>query len=202
MDLTEQEIAGRLRTASGTERSAQTGETAASFEASTGKRAAVLVPLLRHGATWQVLLTRRTTLVESHKGQVSFPGGARDAGESRPEATALRESEEELGIRPADVRLLGRLAPRLTVSDYLVTPVVGVIPWPYVFRLEKMEVARVFMMPLAWIADSRNRREILIEGGTQPVIIYQPYDGEVLWGVSAGIALDLVRRLVPAGGGG
>jgi len=80
-----------------------------------------------------------------------------DAGETTPEQTALREAQEEIGIDPATVRVLGRLASLITISSFRVTPVVGVLEWPTVFRLNDQEVERVFTVPLAWLADSGNR---------------------------------------------
>src|SRR5258707_13783424 len=94
--------------------------------------AAVLVPLVWHQDEWHLLFTRRTDKVESHKGQVSFPGGACDEGETTPEQTALREAEEEIGIHSGDVRVLGRLTNMITITSFRVTPVVGVIQWPAV----------------------------------------------------------------------
>jgi tRNA (adenine57-N1/adenine58-N1)-methyltransferase catalytic subunit len=93
------------------------------------------VPLVWQDEEWHVLFTRRTDRVESHKGQVSFPGGACDDGETTPEQTALREAEEEIGINPADVRVLGQAQPMITVSSFRVSPVVGVMKWPYAFKV-------------------------------------------------------------------
>ncbi len=149
------------------------------------KCAAVLIPLTWFGNEWHLLYTRRTDKVETHKGQVSFPGGACDPGEETPEQTALREAQEEVGIRPQDVRLLGKLAPMLTVTSFRVTPVVGVVPWPYAFRVENAEVARVFTLPLAWLADRQNRWEFKLPGREYGLIVYHPYDGELLWGATA-----------------
>jgi 8-oxo-dGTP pyrophosphatase MutT (NUDIX family) len=159
------------------------------------KCAAVLVPLLLHDSEWHVLLTRRTTRVESHKGQVSFPGGACDPGEETPEETALREASEELGIREADVRVLGRLASLITVTDYRVTPVVGVLAWPCVFHVQTAEVARVFTMPLEWLANASNRWELAVPATGRSVYVFHPYDSELLWGATAQIAVDLVSTL-------
>src|SRR5215213_7559616 len=91
------------------------------------KCAAVLVPLVWQEDEWHLLFTHRTDKVESHKGQVSFPGGACDEGETTPEQTALREVDEEIGIAPSDVRVLGRLTTLITITYFRVTPVVGVI---------------------------------------------------------------------------
>ena len=149
------------------------------------KCAAVLIPLAWFGDEWHLLYTRRTDEVETHKGQVAFPGGACDPGEEMPEQTALREAEEEVGIRPQDVRILGRLASLITITSFRVTPVVGVVDWPYTFRVENAEVARVFTMPLAWLAEKSNRWEFKLPGREYSLIVYHPYDGELLWGATA-----------------
>src|SRR5215203_418544 len=117
------------------------------------KCAAVLIPLVWDDDQWHLLFTRRTDTVESHKGQVSFPGGACDEGETTPEQTALREAEEEIGIQRTDVKVLGRLSNLITITYFRVTPVVGVVRWPAVFRVGAHEVARIFTMPLAWLAN-------------------------------------------------
>ena len=191
MNFTADEIAARLRE---TQSAPKTGRGAQS-EVAAHRCAAVLVPLLWQGGEWHLLYTRRTEKVESHKGQVSFPGGACDDGETTPEQTALREAEEEIGILPRNVRLLGRLHPRLTISSFLVTPIVGVISWPMVFKPEQAEVARVFTMPLVWLAERSNRWEFHLPGHDLGVIVYHPFDGEVLWGATARMTVDFLEVL-------
>ena len=157
--------------------------------------AAVLVPLVWHDNEWHLLFTRRTDKVESHKGQVSFPGGACDEGETTPEQTALREAEEEVGINPNDVKVLGRLTNMITISRFRVTPVVGIIKWPNVFRVGEHEVARVFTIPLGWLANSSNRWQFQIQDRKRAVIAYHPYDGELLWGATARMTVDFLNIL-------
>jgi len=159
------------------------------------KCAAVLIPLTWIENEWHLLYTRRTNRVETHKGQVSFPGGACDPGEETPEQTALREADEEVGIHPQDVRILGKLVPMITISSFEVTPVVGVIKWPYTFRMEIAEVARVFTMPLSWLADKSNRWEFKLPGRPYGLIVYHPYDGEMLWGATA-IMTDIFLKVL------
>jgi len=159
------------------------------------KCAAVLVPLVWHGDEWHLLYTRRTDKVESHKGQVSFPGGACDEGETTPEETALREAEEEIGIAPSDVKILGRLANLITITYFRVTPVVGIVRWPNVFRLGEHEVARVFTIPLGWLANASNRWQFEIQGRKRALITYHPYDGELLWGATARMTVDFLNVL-------
>jgi 8-oxo-dGTP pyrophosphatase MutT (NUDIX family) len=159
------------------------------------KCAAVLVPLIWDANEWHLLFTRRTEKVESHKGQVSFPGGGCDEGETTPEETALREVEEELGINAAQVVVLGRLTNMITISSFRVTPVVGVLKWPTVLRVGQDEVDRVFTIPLNWLADSRNRWEFTMPGRKRFLIAYHPYDGELLWGATARMTVDFLKVL-------
>jgi 8-oxo-dGTP pyrophosphatase MutT (NUDIX family) len=159
------------------------------------KCAAVLVPLVWQSDEWHILYTRRTDHVESHKGQVSFPGGACDDGETEPEQTALREADEEIGINPTNVRVLGRLANMITISYFRVTPVVGVVKWPAVLRVGEHEVARVFTIPLGWLANASNRWQFERPGTRRTLIAYQPYDGELLWGATARMTVDFLKVL-------
>lgn len=162
------------------------------------RAAAVLVPLLPDQDHWSLLLTRRTEMVQSHKGQVSFPGGAADPGETIPEETALREAYEEIGLEAQDIEIIGRLSPRPTISNFLVTPVVAFLRGPFTLRLSAAEVSRVFTIPLEWLADISHweERPRSAPGGYyEKVIYFQPYDDEVLWGASARITIDLLSAL-------
>lgn len=159
------------------------------------KCAAVLVPLMQEADGWRLLYTRRTDQVDSHKGQVSFPGGGCDEGDTSLEETALREAEEEVGIEPRSVRILGRLPNMITITSFRVTPVVGVIAWPAVFRIGEREVERVFSIPLDWLADSRNRWELPFPGRRGTLIAFHPYDGELLWGATARMTVSFLEAL-------
>ena len=171
--------------------------------------AAVLIPLVRNfssqnqTAEWHILFTRRSDTLEEHRGQVAFPGGRSDGQDSTPEETALREAYEEIGLKANDVRILGKLREIPTISNYCVTPIIGVIPWPYDFRLATQEVSRIFTIPLEWLANPSHyeiRERILPTAIAQslklqslPVIYFTPYDGELLWGISAQIVLSLIE---------
>lgn len=159
------------------------------------KCAAVLVPLTYVEDEWHLLFTRRTDRVQSHKGQVSFPGGACDDGETTPEETALREAEEEIGLRPADVKVLGRLSQLITISSFRVSPIVGVIPFPYAFKVANIEVARVFTIPLSWLSDRNNYWEFFLRDSERSLIAYHPYDGELLWGATARITVSFLKTI-------
>jgi len=159
------------------------------------KDAAVLVPLVNFQDEWHLLFTRRTERVESHKGQVSFPGGASDEGETTPEQTALREANEEIGMKPQDVTVLGRLTRMVTVSSFRVSPIVGVIPWPYAFKVAGIEVARIFTIPLLWLANRNNYWEFFVPDSERSLIAYHPYDGELLWGATARMTVSFLKIL-------
>ena len=196
MQITAREISEKLKLALAAEGGSPAPYTEIDFiDESQLKCAAVLVPLLQVGGAWQLLYTRRTERVESHKGQVSFPGGACDRGETSAESTALREAQEEVGIDPSRVRVLGRLTDLVTITSFRVTPVVGLIEWPTVFHLGEDEVERVFTIPLDWLADLNNRWEFPLAGRNGTVIAYHPFDGELLWGATARITVNLLKVL-------
>ena len=195
MLITEEEITASLHAALSTAGSGDGYSEIDITEDTRLKCAAVLLPLVQAGGDWHLLYTRRTQHVESHKGQVSFPGGACDEGETTPEETALRESQEEIGITPAEVRVLGRLSTLVTVTTFRVTPVVGIVRWPAVFRLNENEVERVFIVPLAWLADAGNRWEFTFPGRQRGVIVYHPFDGELVWGATARMTVDFLTTI-------
>lgn len=161
--------------------------------------AAVLVPLYQEMGRWHVFFTRRTESVDSHRGQVSFPGGRIEDDDSGPQAAALREAQEEIGLAPEAVEVLGTLDSLLTVTHFLVTPVVGVIPWPYDFQLNGAEVAAAFGVDLDWLADPANlemrQRQPLGPGPRVAMYYFRPYKDEVIWGATARITLDLLDAL-------
>jgi 8-oxo-dGTP pyrophosphatase MutT (NUDIX family) len=181
------------------------------FYTEAPRPAAVLIPLFQSSnapdsnMSWHVLFTRRTNSVAEHQGQVAFPGGRADPTDTTPEMTALREAHEEIGLNPIRVKILGSMDNLLTITNYLVTPIVGVIPWPFPIQLEETEVSRVFSIPLDWLADPNNHeirfRTIpglyarILKKDTHPVIFFQPYDDELLWGVSAEITVRLINIL-------
>ena len=162
--------------------------------------AAVLVPLYLNAGEWHVLFTQRTHLVESHKGQVSFPGGRVEPEDTSRVETALRETEEEIGLRRTDVTVLGQLDELLTVTQYHITPIVGVFPWPYSFVLSTAELSDVFGAPLSWLANPDNleiqQREPIVPGRKIPVY-YLHYQGYTIWGATARMLLNLIEVARP-----
>lgn len=162
--------------------------------------AAVLIPLQRREDGWHVVYIRRTEVPhDRHSGQVAFPGGRVEAGDANVLAAALREAHEEINLAPGDVQVLGRLNDFITVTNYSVTPVVGVLPWPYEFKAQPGEVSRIFSIPLAWLADETHRRTVVRElpsGGHVPVIYFDEYDGELLWGASARFTVSFLEAIL------
>ena len=164
------------------------------------REAAVLVPLLRIEDTWHILYIRRTSFEgDRHSGQVAFAGGKRDYDDENLLSTALREAEEELGIAAADVEVLGHINHHHTISEFQVRPYVAVMDWPCRLQLDEVEVARAFTMPLAWLAQESNyRTEQRQHPDSQrpwPVVYYDLYDGEMLWGATARMTLSLIEVL-------
>ena len=137
--------------------------------------------------------------MDTHAGQVSFPGGQIEDSDVSIVATALREAQEEIGLNPEDVETLGQLNPLFTVTQFLVTPVVGVIPWPYPVQTSPAEVARTFGVPIRWLADPNNlevkEREPLVPGRSIRVYYFKEFEGETIWGVTARITLNLLQML-------
>ena len=164
-------------------------------EASPGqRRAAVLVPLFVRDGGLRVLLTRRTETVEHHRGQISFPGGVEEEDDVSPFATAVRETEEELGIAPEDVRLLGSLTPLTTVTDFYVEPFVGAIPYPHVLRPAEAEIAEVVDIPVSALRDPRALETRLLPGREEPTLFYH-YGPHVVWGATARMLKELLDAL-------
>ena len=151
--------------------------------------AAVLVPLYQSGGEWGLIFTQRTDDMEEHKGQVAFPGGKIDPEDATPEDAARREAEEEIGLKREDVRVLGRLDGLITVTQWHITPVVGVVPYPYPFAINPAECTAVFAAPLKWLADPANYevrlRQPPLGGPAVSVYYYKEYEGHVIWGATA-----------------
>lgn len=199
-DLTPEEISLRLSQVEerGDPCAGETGFPTGILSGQT-RPAAVLIPFLKIEDRWHVLYTRRTSSLAEHSGQVAFPGGRSDLSDPSPEATALREAFEEIHLQPGDVRVLGRLSRLLTITNYCVTPIAGLMPWPYPIQLALDEVSRVFTIPLSWLADRANReiryRELPALSKPVPVIYFKIYEEELLWGVSAQITFNLLTAL-------
>jgi 8-oxo-dGTP pyrophosphatase MutT (NUDIX family) len=141
-----------------------------------------------------VVFTRRTDTLEHHRGQISFPGGAEEPEDGDLVRTALRETEEELGVRPADVKILGPLSPIVTVTDFYVAPFVGAIPQPYVFSPAEGEIAEVLEVPIGVLRDPSIKETKFLPGREGPVLFYH-HGNNVIWGATAGILSELLEAL-------
>lgn len=159
--------------------------------------AAVLVPLIERPEHLSVLLTIRSTALRHHAGQVSFPGGGMESRDIDITATALRETHEEVGIRPEEVDVAGYLSPTPTVTGFAVTPVVGFVQPSFVLRVDPVEVESTFEVPLAFLMDRDNQEhsERHFEGMTLPVVTFR-FDGHTIWGATAGILVRLREMLI------
>ncbi|MGE5278885.1 MAG: NUDIX hydrolase [Acidobacteriota bacterium] len=158
------------------------------------RRAAVLAPLFVRDAGLWIVFTRRTESVEHHRGQISFPGGGEEPGDETLWHTALRESDEELGIRPSDALALGRLSPLTTVTNFYVEPFVAAIPHPYVFRPAEAEIAEVLEVPVSALLDPGALEKRTLPGREGPVLFYH-YGERVIWGATAQILAELLESL-------
>jgi 8-oxo-dGTP pyrophosphatase MutT (NUDIX family) len=164
-----------------------------------GLRAAgVLVPLRSRGDDITVVLARRSERVPHHKGQVCFPGGSRDPGDPDLFTTALREAEEELGIRREDVVLLGAMEPVVTVTGFAIQPFVARIPDGAAFALDPFEMAEVFEAPLRVFAEfDRYRHTEAVVRGEESRVYFFDYGPHTIWGATAKILRRLAERSAP-----
>ena len=181
-----------LMTADDLERQHQIGE------AAPLKPAAVLLLVVEHPQP-TVVFTQRTAHLADHAGQISFPGGRCDEADCTPERTALREAEEECGIEPDRVELLGRLPEYRTSTGFAVTPVVGWARPPMLYRPDPHEVADVFEVPLEFLLDVRNHRyESAFFKGRMRKYWAMPYGERFIWGATAGMLVTF-QRIVARG---
>lgn len=162
------------------------------------EHAAVLIPLVQDQEEWKLLFIKRTLHPEDrHSGQIAFPGGRADQADQTLLTTALREAREEIGIVPGDIKILGQSRPITTVTNYRISPYVGILPWPYKLKLSEEEVQKAFLIPLVWLNDPDHRKHKAWRPESGPaedfqVIIFEEYEGEVLWGATAQIVVDFL----------
>ena len=158
--------------------------------------AAVLVPVVNREGGLTVLLTQRSDALPDHPGQISFPGGRIDPEDATVEAAALREAQEEVGLAPDRVTVLGRLAPYETVTGFSVTPVVGWVEPPIDIAADPVEVADVFEVPLAFLLEPANQqRHFRMLGSKRRDYFAIPYAERYIWGATAAMLIILDRTL-------
>ena len=160
------------------------------------KPAGVLVPVIQHRHELTVLLTRRSAELKHHASQISFPGGRMEEHDLTIEATALRETHEEVGIAPASVSVVGYLDSMPTVTGYAVTPVVGIMTPPVELSIDTTEVELTFEVPLEFLFDVRNAVASVrrYRGHDLPIVEFH-YEGHRIWGATAHILLSLRNKL-------
>jgi 8-oxo-dGTP pyrophosphatase MutT (NUDIX family) len=164
------------------------------------RQAAILLPLLVEDKQWKLLFIRRSNQVADHKGQVAFPGGAAEPVDNDLVCTALRETQEEIGISSENVEVLGVLEKYATITNFLITPVVGIISWPVPLFLSADEVDRAFTMPLSWLAEPSHHAEkdyVRPNGKVEKVVFFDELEGELLWGITARIVVNFLNKLKP-----
>lgn len=179
-------------------------EAANQSDRKSATEASVLIPLFRRDNNWHLLFIRRSDNEnDRHSGQVAFPGGRRDPVDRDAGAVAVREAHEEIGLDPAHVTVVHQLSEYHTLSDYVITPVVAIVPWPYQYQPQQSEVGRIFSIPLAWIADEQNvqlrdravSRQSDRRASQLKVVYFDKYDGEVLWGATARMTISFLKCL-------
>jgi len=150
-------------------------------------RSAVLVPLFEKDGRCHILFTKRTDHLHHHKGQISFPGGGRHEDDHSILETALRESREEIGLKETDVEILGELDDAVTVTSlYHIVPFVGLIPYPYDFKLDEFEVQEVFALPLDDLKNKAVKKSENWTFGDTTIEMYSyELNGRVIWGATA-----------------
>jgi 8-oxo-dGTP pyrophosphatase MutT (NUDIX family) len=160
------------------------------------RSAAVLVPLIDHPDGMTVLLTQRTADMPTHAGQISFPGGRHAPADLSPEDTALRETEEEVGVHRRHIEVVGRMNAYDTGTGYRVVPVVGLIRPPVLLTPEPGEVQEIFEMPVEFLMDPANhQRETRFTRGENREFWVVPYEGRHIWGLTARILVKLARMM-------
>ena len=160
--------------------------------------AAVLILLVKNNDGWNILFTRRTNEVSTHQGEVSFPGGAFEKGDNSYFHTAIRETEEEIGVTSECIHILGRLGIHQTISRFSVYPFVGILTCEPVININKTEVERVFLIPVDWLKDEKNF--YLLDHDVyghivKNVLHYYDYEKEHLWGLTARITQELLELI-------
>lgn len=158
--------------------------------------AGVLIPIMQRADDLTVLLTQRAADLKHHPGQISFPGGRMEAGDNDLRATALRETSEEVGIRPEQVSVIGYLDAMPTITGYAVTPVIGLVEAPTELVLDPREVEYAFEVPLEFLLDEGNVQHSEREfGGCKVPMVEFHFEARRIWGATAYI-LQVFRKYV------
>ena len=150
--------------------------------------AAVVLPIFYKDGEYWILFIKRTETVKYHKGQISFPGGRREAEDIALRDTALRELYEEIGVPPDNVELLGELDDSITVtSNYLISTFIGSIPYPYEFKPDPREIAHIIEIPISALLEKSRFREEHSLSEKEEIVYYFDYKDNIIWGATARI---------------
>lgn len=160
-------------------------------------RAAVLIPLVTHTGGVSVMLTERAAHLHDHAGQISFPGGRIEDSDANPVAAALREAQEETGLSPDRVQVLGSMPPYITATGFAITPVVGLVTPGFELLPDEFEVAEIFEVPLAFIVDPANHRlhRAELADGRVRQFYSMPWGRHFIWGATAAMLRNLYYLL-------
>ncbi|WP_185962547.1 CoA pyrophosphatase [Thalassomonas sp. M1454] len=160
------------------------------------KQASVLIPLTYSDDGIEIVLTKRAAHLKHHAGQISFPGGKVEEFDNSIISTALREAHEEIGLRPADVDIVGQLKDYHTITGFNITPIVAFIPRDYPFVKDDNEVSEIFTVPFNHFINEKNHLDIEVKRkGIKHNIYFMPYLNYNIWGATAAILKDLVVHL-------
>lgn len=161
------------------------------------REAAVLLPLIDREPEMTMLLTRRTEHLTSHAGQISLPGGRREEGDASPVATALRETQEEVGIKAEEVEILGAMETYETRTGFVITPVIGLVAPDFTLQPDMNEVEEVFEVPLDFLLDPGNHEKHSREfKGMTYHFHAMPYHDYYIWGATAAMLKTFYRQLM------
>ncbi|WP_068545112.1 CoA pyrophosphatase [Thalassotalea crassostreae] len=160
------------------------------------KHASVLIPIVDHGNELSIVLTKRASHLKHHAGQISFPGGKVEKQDIHLIDTALRETEEEIGVNRDEIKIVGQLKPYHTITGFHITPIIGFIPDNYNFVIDQNEVAEVFYVPFSHFFDEDNHLKVeFSRQGNKHKVYFMPYLNYNIWGATAAILKDLVQHL-------
>jgi len=160
--------------------------------------AAVLVPFVFTNGEWYLLFTKRTTNVATHRGEISFPGGAAENEDKDLIQTAIREACEEIGLCDESIHIIGVMKPVPTVSNYCVLPVICIVKWPKDLQLNPSEVETILLIPVNWLKQDENwyvQDFYFAPDQYKKVLHYRDYEGEHLWGITAGLAQKITSLI-------
>jgi len=160
--------------------------------------AAVLIPFVHTNNEWHLLFTKRTNGVAKHRGEISFPGGGAEDEDADLIQTAIREACEEIGLCEESIHVIGVMESVQTVSNYCVLPVIGTVKWPLDLRLNPTEVENTLLIPVSWLKKDENwyvQDFYFAPSQSKPVLHYRDFNGEHLWGFTAGLAQKITSLI-------